>query len=96
MWYNIVRNRELKIMIVLLTLAWAFIFGFCSSAKAAKPNVKAKFYDFSEQLIDGEIKRPTALYMDVRQKVQFKRLLRLKRNFLGQNLMETARLPVFK
>ena len=83
-------------MIVVLTLAWAFMFGYCSSVKAAGPDVKAKFYDFSEQLIDGEIKRPTALYMDVRQKVHFKRLLRLKRNFLGRNLMETARLPVFK
>ena len=90
------RNRDLKIMIVLLTLAWAFIFGLCSSTRAATPNVKAKFYDFSEQLIDGEVKRPTALYMDVRQKVQFKRLLRLKRNLLGPNLMDTARLPVFK
>ena len=90
------RNRDLKIMIVLLTLAWAFIFGYCSSAKAGAPNVRAKFYDFSEQLIDGEVKRPTALYMDVRQKVQFKRLLRLKRNLLGPNLMDTARLPVFK
>ena len=75
----------------------AFFLGRLSNEALAKnPNVKAKFYDFSEQLIDGEIKRPQALYTDVRQKVHFKRLLRLKRNFLDRGLMQDARLPVFK
>jgi len=61
----------------------------------AKDRVKAKFYDFSDQLIDGEIKRPTALYTDSRQEAKFSRLLRLKRSF-ERDLMDTARLPVFK
>ena len=80
----------------ILWCAVAFLFGYCSSADAKQPNVKAKFYDFSEQLIDGEVRRPQALYTDVRQKVQFKRLLRLKRSFLGERLRSTARLPIFK
>jgi len=62
---------------------------------AGKPPVKAKFYDFSAQLIDGEIKRPTALYTDSRQEAKFKRLLRLKRSFM-KDMFDTARLPVFK
>jgi len=74
----------------------AFFLGYLSAVEAKGPNVKAKFYDFSEQLIDGEVRRPQALYTDVRQKVQFKRLLRLKRSFLGERLMSTARLPIFK
>ena len=57
--------------------------------------VKAKFYDFSEQLIDGEIKRPTSLYTDARQKVRFERLLRLKKTFMPQ-LFDTAKEKVFK
>jgi len=61
----------------------------------AKPTVKAKFYDFSEQLIDGEIKKPQALYTDVRQAAEFKRLLKLKKSFMKE-LFDTARLPVFK
>jgi hypothetical protein len=61
----------------------------------AAPPIKAKFYDFSEQLIDGEIKRPTALYTDSRQEAKFGRLLRLKRSF-KRSLMDTTRLPVFK
>jgi len=61
----------------------------------AKPPAKSKFYDFSEQLIDGEIRRPTALYTDSRQKVKFERLLRLKRSFLRE-LFNTAKERTFK
>ena len=61
----------------------------------AKPPTKSKFYDFSEQLIDGEIRRPTALYTDSRQRVKFNRLLRLKKSFLKE-LFDTSRERVFK
>jgi hypothetical protein len=54
-----------------------------------------KFYDFSEQLIDGEIKKPTALYTDVRQRAKFERLLKLKRSFMKE-LFDTAKDKVFK
>jgi hypothetical protein len=56
---------------------------------------KAKFYDFSEQLIDGEIKKPTALYTDARKQVKFERLLRLKKSFLPK-LFDTAKDPIFR
>ena len=56
---------------------------------------KSKFYDFNEQLIDGEIKKPTTLYTDVRNKVKFDRLLRLKKSFIDDLLM-TAKERVFK
>ena len=62
---------------------------------AAKPPIKSKFYDFSEQLIDGEIKRPTGLYTDSRQKVKFERLLKLKRSFMKE-LFQTSKEKVFK
>ena len=45
---------------------------------------KSKFYDFNEQLIDGELKRPTTLYTDSRQRVKFERLLKLKKSFLPE------------
>ena len=61
----------------------------------AKPPTKSKFYDFSDQLIDGEIKKPTALYTDSRQKVKFDRLLNLKKSFMPQ-LFNTAKERVFK
>ena len=56
---------------------------------------KSKFYDFSEQLIDGERKRPTTLYTDSRQQVKFDRLLKLKKSFLPR-LFLTAKEKVFK
>lgn len=82
--------------LALFCLVLAFTIGYCASSEAARPKVKAKFYDFSEQLIDGRVKKPQSLYVDVRQKVEFKRLLRLKRDFIKKKLMQTARDPVFK
>lgn len=78
-------------MLVIITF---LLSGFSVSAKPPK-NPRSKFYDFSEQLIDGEIKKPTTLYTDVRSKVKFDRLLRLKKSFLP-NLFDTAKEKVFK
>ena len=66
-----------------------------SSSPAKGSDVRSKFYDFSEQLIDGEIKKPTALYTNARQRVKFDRLLRLKKSFLPK-LFSTAKEKVFK
>ena len=56
---------------------------------------KSKFYDFSDQLIDGQVKKPTALYTDARQRVRFERLLKLKKSFIPK-LYNTAKEKVFK
>ena len=66
---------------------------FASSGQAQTP--KSKFYDFNEQIIDGEIKKPTSLYTDARQKVKFDRLLSLKKTFIP-DLLKTAKERVFK
>ena len=73
-----------------------FLFGLLSARSiVAKPKIRAQFYDFSEQLIDGEVKKPQALYTDVRQAAEFKRLLKLKKSFI-KNLFDDARMSVFK
>ena len=64
-----------------------------SFAEAKAP--KSKFYDVSDQLIDGEIKKPTALYTDARTQVKFERLLKLKKSFIPA-LLNTSKDPVFK
>ena len=76
-------------------IIFATVISLFLSAAQAKPPTKSKFYDFSEQLIDGEIKKPTALYTDSRQKVKFDRLLKLKKSFIPQ-LFNTAKERVFK
>ena len=66
-----------------------------SGPAIAKKPVKSKFYDFNEQLIDGEIKKPITLYTDARENVKFGRLLRLKKSFMNR-LFKTAKERVFK
>jgi len=56
---------------------------------------RAKFYDFNEQLIDGERKKPTTLYTNAREQVKFDRLLSLKKSFI-KKLLLTSKERVFK
>lgn len=53
-------------------------------------DVKTKFYNFDDLLIDGQYKKPQVLYTDARQKVKFERLLKLKKEFLPK-LKATAK-----
>ena len=80
-----------KLFVVVLALA----FVLTTTGMAFPKSPKAKFYDFSEQLIDGEVKKPTTLYTDAREAVKFERLLRLKKSFLPK-LFDTAKDPVFR
>jgi len=73
----------------------ALFVGITFVANAAPPNVKSKFYDFNEQIIDGEIKKPIGVYTDARQKAKFNRLLKLKKSFLP-NLFKSSKNKVFK
>jgi len=75
-----------------------FVSLFFTSAYADKPkpnNTKSKFYDFSDQIIDGEIRRPTGTYANARERARFNRLLRLKRSFLP-DLFSTSKDKVLK
>jgi hypothetical protein len=51
---------------------------------------KSKFYDFSDQLIDGDIKKPTQLYMEGVKRAKFGKLLKLKKSFRPA-MIETAK-----
>ena len=72
-----------------------FLFIFLNATAAVAKQPKSKFYDFNEQIIDGEIKKPTTLYTNARQQVKFDRLMKLKKNFLPK-LFATAKERVFK
>tara|TARA_R110002110_G_scaffold191450_2_gene399625 strand:+ start:324 stop:563 length:240 start_codon:yes stop_codon:yes gene_type:complete len=68
---------------------------FIPASINANPPEKSKFYNFSDQVIDGEIKKPTALYTNSRQKVKFERLLKFKKSFIP-DLLETSKESTFK
>jgi hypothetical protein len=74
-------------------LVFLFIFLNVTAISAKQP--RSKFYDFNEQLIDGEIKKPTTLYTDTKNKVKFDRLIKLKKSFLPK-LFDTAKERIFK
>ena len=74
-------------------MIFAALVMFTSPTMAASPT--AKFYDFSDQLIDGEIKKPTTLYTDSRTQVKFDRLLNLKKSCI-KALLATSKERVFK
>ena len=82
----------MKYLISLLVFIF-IILNTTAISMAGQP--RAKFYDFNDQLIDGEIKKPATLYTDARDKVKFDRLLRLKKSFLS-DLFDTAKVSVFK
>ena len=81
--------KKLSIFVLLIS------FSAFASPPSDNPSGRSKFYDFGEQVVDGEIRRPTALYTDARQRAQFDRLLRLKRSFLPE-LFDSAKNRVFK
>jgi hypothetical protein len=62
---------------------------------AKKKNTKARFYDFSDQLIDGEIKKPATLWIDSRTRAKFGKLLILKKSF-REVLIMSAKDPILK
>ena len=64
-------------------------------APATTGEVKTKFYNFDDMLIDGEIKKPSGLFTNVRDQVKFQRLLSLKKSFLPK-LKSTAKEKAFK
>ena len=82
-------KRILTTMLLALTLA-AFTTG---AAWSAEP--KIEFYDFENQLIDGEVRKPTVIFTNTRTKVRFDRLLKLKKSF-NKSLLLTAKESVFK
>ena len=58
-------------------------------------DVKTKFYNFDDLLINGEYKKPQLLYIDTQQRVKFERLLKLKKDLLPR-LKETQRDPALR
>ena len=82
------------VMILIVTFLYIVLFGQIPTAQA-KPPAKSKFYDFNEQIIDGEIRKPQFLYTNARQKAKFDRLLKLKKSFLPR-LFQTSKEKTFK
>ena len=84
-----------RIAIALMVGSVCYLLLFASPATGAKPPTKSKFYDFGEQIIDGQVRTPSVIYLNTRERVKFERLLKLKKSFLPK-LFATSREKVFK
>ena len=58
-------------------------------------DVKTKFYDFDDMLIDGEFKKPEGFVYGSIEKAKFDRLLSLKKSFLPK-IEQTAKSDALK
>tara|TARA_Y100001938_G_C7775005_1_gene275139 strand:- start:28 stop:270 length:243 start_codon:yes stop_codon:yes gene_type:complete len=74
----------MKKLLLFLTILFISAPVFAKSKKT-----KARFYDFSDQLIDGEIKKPSAMYMESRTRAKFAKLLKLKKSFIPELLISS-------
>lgn len=70
----------MKNIIMSVGIALIGLGSVATSASANEP--KSKFYDFSDQLIDGEVRKPSSLYTNTRQEAKFSRMLELKKELL--------------
>ena len=85
-------GKTYRVLIALAALAMVAI--LAGPTFAAKPQ-KARFYDFSDQLIDGDVKKPTAIYMEARNRAKFEKLLKLKKSF-KQAMINSSKEPILK
>ena len=72
-----------------------FIIITCAAFNVFGKSKKARFYDFSDQLINGEIKKPATIWMESRARAKFAKLLQLKKSF-RQALIKTNQDPILK
>ena len=73
-------HRTRKSFAAALALALCLTFALSASAK----DDRSQFIDFTDQIIKGELQRPTAILFNGRDKIRFKRLLVLKKSFHDQ------------
>ena len=76
-----------------LGMVFGLVLSFASPVFAKKS--KTRFYDFSDQLIDGEVKKPSTMYIDTRMRAKFQKLLSLKKSF-RQAMIDSSKEPILK
>ena len=89
------RRNPIEWSVALYVAIFFALFRSLGSEAEGQTKPPSKFYDFGEQVIDGEIKKPTALYTDSKKKVKFDRLLKLKKSFIP-DLMKTSKEKTFR
>ena len=82
-------KRVLSLVVIILSVLAFTSIGY------AQDDVKTKFYNFDDMLIDGEFKKPTGMHTSAREEARFKHLLKLKKSFL-EKIEETSKVDALK
>ncbi len=77
--------RKLFITTASLIVAIVMFYHVTTLAKSKR----TRFYDFSDQLIDGKLKKPSTLFLDSRSRAKFSKLLKLKKSFRRQLILSS-------
>ncbi len=68
-----------------LSVSIVFVFGFTyADEKKNQKSNKRENLDFSEEIIEGDASGPDLLPLMIRKKFNFKRLIRLRKDFLPE------------
>ena len=72
---------KIKFKILLLSL---ILMGATSEMAFGQDNKKKTSINFEDELIQGEVKKPELLYLLQKKQFNFKRLIKLRENFLPE------------
>ena len=81
------KNIPLLRKILLVSSILIIVFAVSHDCFAKSKKTSTKFYDFSDQLIDGSIKKPSTIWMESRTRAKFQKLLSLKKSFYRELLL---------
>ena len=76
------KKRWIQYLIPFLMLGILCVVSF--SAHAQKKNKRQTAINFEDELVQGEAKKPELLYLLQKKQFNFKRLIRLRENFLPE------------
>lgn len=62
---------------------------FAQAAKAAEKEKKKTKIDFEDELVEGELKKPELFYLLQKKQFNFKRLIKLRDDFLPEMRRDT-------
>ena len=85
----------MKKLVVCMVVAMGMVLSTSAAFAQDEEDVKTKFYDFDDMLIDGEFKKPEGFVYGSIEKAKFDRLLSLKKSFLPK-IEQTAKSDVLK
>jgi hypothetical protein len=79
MHFNLVFIKKLFFIITLVIFSFEFAY-----AKEPSASKKRTTINFEDELVEGEVQKPELMYLLQKKQFNFKRLIKLRKNFLPE------------